>query len=678
MSNNIDMRLSEADLKDQGSITGILKQWSESDSHSRSERLRSWSEAINFYAGNQWIRWSERDSRHEPIPTTDANRIIDRPVSNHILRWVTASVSRFTARPSIIVDSNSEDMADKTAARMSEIIKDYLYEELDKDSQYLEAALWGVICGTVFRKSIKKFTDKSIDVSASDKIRQRVVDTDIISPFQITFDGLPARWRDVGTVMHSQVRRIDEIKAQFQVDAQGYFPDNAEAMEPEEIVSNPMQYSEGLKNIVDGSGSYYPYAGNSVELKDSAIYKEVYARPSSKYPQGMMICSAANKLLYLGPSPYFYQEGRIWHPFTTWTWGVMPGSIWGISLVQQLIKLQRRINQIDALMAYNRKTMAIPGWFAPSGCGIPEGSFIGVPGQLKTYDETPLGGKPFPHSGQPLSAQVLDERQLCLEDGDKLSLAGDIRSGDNPRGVNTLGQLQILTEQAELSQAKSVESWEKFLERSETLDLLNFKDCYQAPDASMVKDFKKYSKDISKADWESFTGNEIRDNATVRVEKGSTIAKSRILRQQTLMRLIQMGMFPDMFNDPYQHKKFLEEFGMSDMYKDSNIDVKYAEKAIEMMQAGKYPPVLPEIHNADVQLPVLLRFMKDPKYLELEPKIQVLFEQRRKELVAALVAAGPVMPPQDMGMEGQPQDGMGGGSNGMSMDRGMGNGKELI
>lgn len=657
MSSQIDIRLSEADLQNPDAVVGIINSWAQTDQHNRTERVKAWSEAINFFAGNQWIRYNERSHRFEPIPVTDSNRIIDRPVSNHIYRWVMANVSRFTNRPTVIVDPNSEEQIDKTSAKLCEIIKDYLWEENDKDAQYLEASLWGTICGTVFRKGFKKYTNRVLETSGGEKIPIRCADSDIVSPFQVVFDGLPQRWSQVGTIMHMQVRRIDDIKRQFEINQPGYFPDNAQELKEEELISTSLQYSEGLKSIVDGSGSYYPAAGGAQqELKESAIYKEAYVQPSQKHPRGIMICSAADKLLYMGDSPYFYLDGKIWHPFTSWTWGTMPGSIWGIGLVSLLLKLQKRINQIDALLAYNRKTMAVPGWTTPSGSNIPEGTFIGIPGLVKQYDETPSGARPEPHPGQALPAQVQDERESCVQDGDRIALAGDIRSGDNPRGVNTLGQLQILTEQAELSQAKTVESWEKFIERSETLDLLNFKDCYQGGDEKLLQSFKKYSKDITDSDWKSFTGNEIRDNATIRVEKGSTIAKSRILRQQTLLKLASLGFFPELFTDPYQYKKFLEQFGMADMYTDANIDVKFAEKSIEMMLANEYPPVLPEVHNPDIQLPIIMRYMKDPKYLELDPKIQVLFDKRRKELVAALVAAGPVAPPPEVG--GQDDGGM--------------------
>lgn len=644
MNGQMDLRFSEADIKNPSSIVTLLNEWMDSDVHNREDRMRKFSEAINFYAGNQWIRYVEKERRHEPIPTTENNAILDRPVTNHILRWVTTNVSRFTNKPNLIVDPNSEEMVDKTTAKICEVVLSYLWENLGKDEQYLEAALWGLICGTVFRKSMKRSGLRTIEIPGGDSTALRCVETDIVAPFQIVFDGLPQRWADVGSLLHAQVRRIEDIKKQFTVDLPGYFPAAAEELAAEEIVSTSMNYGEGLKKIIAGSGSFNNGQSSDGELKDCAIYKEGYVRPTRKHPKGLMFCAAGSQLLYFGPSPYYYLEGKFWHPFTSWTWGTMPGSVWGMGLLSQLIPLQRRINQIDALVSYNRKTMAVPGWFAPSACGIPEGTFVGVPGQVKTYDETPLGGKPTQHAGLALPPQVSQERETIIADGNLIALAGDVRSGDNPKGVNTLGQLQILTEQAEMSQAKQTESWEKFIERSELLDLLNFKDCYQVPDEVTVKSFKRFSKDITESDLKSFTGNNIQDNATIRIEKGSTIAKSRVLRQQMLMRMIQMGMFPEMFQDPFQRRMILEEFGMSQYDKDSNIDVKFAEKSIEMMLAGTYPPVLPEVHNADIQLPIIMRYMKDPKYLELDPKVQILFDLRRKELVMALVQAGPVTP----------------------------------
>jgi hypothetical protein len=90
----------------------------------------------------------------------------------------------------------------------------------------------------------------------------------------------------------------------------------------------------------------------------------------------------------------------------------------------------------------------------------------------------------------------------------------------------------------------------------------------------------------------------------------------------------------------------------------------YAEKSIEYMLKGKYPPTITGVHNPDAQLPVIMRFMKHPKFLEIAPQIQMLFMRKHSELVAELAQnqnlvpgnsiptkpGAPGMPPQPQGM----------------------------
>jgi hypothetical protein len=340
-----------------------------------------------------------------------------------------------------------------------------------------------------------------------------------------------------------------------------------------------------------------------------------------------------------------------------------PGSMWGISLVQQLVPLQRRINSIDALVAYNRKTMAVGTWLIPSGSGIPDESLVGIPGQNVTYDPDVSGAKPEKVPGQPLPDQVLKEREIIVNDGNLIANAADIRSGVNPSGVTTVGQLQILTEQANSSRSKQVDSWEDFIEESEELDLLNFQDCYKAPMNDMSMEFKKYSKSLTRYDWEKFIGSDIRDNTSVRVEKGSTVQRSKLLREQTIMQLLPTGLLGNT-QDPYINEAILEEFGLSNLSSSADVDVKKAEKMIEMMLDGQYPPIL-EVDNPDIQITVLARFMKDPKFLELPQTVVELFIKRFHEYAMALAKANAVSPdagppgPGAPGPNPPPHDGKG-------------------
>jgi hypothetical protein len=496
----------------------------------------------------------------------------------------------------------------------------------------------------------------------------RELAAEIVSPFQIVFDDLVSRFKDVGCIMQTKIMRLDDVKRIYKVDAPGYYPEAVENVKEEKSVPYSISMAEGLKQIVEG-GNFYNMglSGAGDELKDSCIVKEVYVKPSKKYPKGRMIIVAGEELAYAGESPVYYQDGRIWHPFTSWCYNKLPGSAYGLGLAQPLIKIQRRINSIDALLAYNRKTVAVPVWLIPAGTNIPEGSLVGTPGQNIEYDPGQHGHRPDKLAGTPLPAQVIEERQMLLSDGEKISLAGDIRSGQNPAGVNTLGQLQILTEQAEVARSKQIQSWEKFVEQSEQIDLLNLQSCYLIPDEKKNQKYQKYGKDITAFDWATFKGEQIRDNSTVRIERGSTVARSKLLRMDMILKLLPTGVLGDVLNDPYRNKQLLEEFGVSKMFPQDDIDVVYAEKCIEMMLQDQFPPFLDGVHNPDIQLVVLVRFMKSPKYLEYPAKIKALFDKKRSDLVAKLAEASrrmseqrPVglIPDERASVPGKPGSGM--------------------
>ncbi len=602
----------------------------------RFERSQAWSEAVHFYAGNQWIRYVQYQHRFEMIPTTDANRAIERPVTNYFLKWILTNVAGLSNQPILIVEPNTENPQDKTSAKIADICLDYLWDEHNKSDQYYEANMWGTLCGPVFRKSAKVPSGKFFK-----DIPLYTVKPEIIPPFHIIFDGVPSRFEDIGVIMQASVMRVEDVKKMFNQQAKGYYPENAMKVEASDIKSIPISLFEGLKNIVPGETTTPFSSSAGATYLDSCIVMEAYVKPSEKHPKGLMLVVANNQTVYADDSPYFYLDGKFWHPYTMWSYAKLPGNVWGLGLGPQLTKIQRRINSIDAIITYNRKTMAVPMIWSPNGCGVAAGTFVGQPGQVVNYNESPNGQRPQRDQGIPLPPSVAQERQQLLEDGSAIAMSADLRAGENPRGVNTVGQLQILTEQAELSKSKQTESWERFLATSEYLDLLNFRDCnLDVADPSVIEKLKGFAQEMTKYDWNQFRGSVIQENVSVRVEKGSTVVRSRLFEQETIFKLATANLLPEVLQGgSYERKKFLEKFGLTDLFSDANIDEKYCDKAIEMMLENQYPPVIAGVHNPDVQLPCLLRYMKDPKYLEVPQHIKTLFNQRKDELTALLAQA---------------------------------------
>lgn len=630
---------SKDDMTYHRKLLTAVNDWVLNDNQDKVARAINWEMALRFMAGDQWLQYNLATNRLDSIPYTGNQRNIDRPVTNHYLRWIITNVSTFSSAPHITIDANSESPQDKMAARCGKTILDSMWEYGDKSKKYYIIAVLIANLGLAYRKSYKR--DRLAYVG--DTYLQEVC-SEVVLPHRITINAEARSWEDMTDIMDSTPRRIDWIKQVFGRTGDGYT--GLVKNITEENINDPVQNMyETTRHIIEGGYRNFitSNTGNS-KIKNSAMVREIYSKPCKKYPQGRYVVIACNQVLYDSMlsldnrSPYFYLEGEVWNPITRAAFIEFPASPYPLSLGAQLVPLQQKINKIDALVAYNRKTMAVGQWLIPNGSGIKDGEITGVPGQDIRYSVTGMGNTiaaPQKLHGVPLPAQVLEERQMAISEGDQLAFAAGLKSGTNPSGVNTLGQMQILVEEANSARSKQIEGWEKFLEKSEQLDLLNFQSCYQVADIQTARKFAGISRDISQAEWEKFIGADLKDNANVRIEPGSTIRESKIIRQNTILNLAKAGMLPEIMQDPMARKDFLEEFGLAKLFTENNKDVKMAEYAIEQMLDGKYPPML-DIYNPDIQLIVLVKYMKDPKYLELRPEIKMMFDRRKDEYMTKI------------------------------------------
>src|SRR5690606_14053511 len=99
------------------------------------------------------------------------------------------------------------------------------------------------------------------------------------------FDPLASRFRDIGIVMETDIVSLEEIKSIYGKDDKGYTGKAGEVKE-EKIESYALSQREAIKHIVDGQYSGITGKSETEDLKDSAVVKEVYVRPSRKYPRG--------------------------------------------------------------------------------------------------------------------------------------------------------------------------------------------------------------------------------------------------------------------------------------------------------------------------------------------------------------------------------------------------------
>ena len=146
-------------------------------------------------------------------------------------------------------------------------------------------------------------------------------------------------------------------------------------------------YRERLRFATGKESGYSGTSEGDYSDKNNAALVTTYIAPTKKHKHGLMVVEASGIPLYIGESPEFDPRcpDDSWHPYTECTYLTAPLRRHGISLLENLVPLQRRLNAIDSLIILSRMTNAAPQWLDPVGSGIPEGYHSGRPGLVYKY-----------------------------------------------------------------------------------------------------------------------------------------------------------------------------------------------------------------------------------------------------------------------------------------------------
>ena len=687
------VELGQADLDDQASkIETYYKQ----DMADKLLRAYVWDESIRFFYGDQHIEYNVATSRFQSVTVTRNNDFIPRSITNFIFPVVRTVVSQLTKnRPQANVRPNSSDPRDVAAAKVADLSLDAKWEELREEEKQQEKAYWGVITGTSFKKiywdetagkvmRIPKYKDTpSIDQTTNqpvidettnkpvinkepelDATGQQVVDdipvgdvnTSIIPPFNIA---LPLNCRsplDMDWIMEYSIQKLEWIKEQYSKNGDGY-TGKAEEVQEEKDLSTILQLEYRLRTLVGRKtgGHYSTGSSGYIDIKNAAVLKEFYGKPNRKFPKGRMIIVANGKTLYSGDSPY-YIEGfeDSWNPYVEWRFELVPGRAWGKGLVDELVPIQRRINAIDSLIILNRKTMAVPQWLLPDGCGVPNGYINGRPGLNIPYRPVGANGaKPEKVEPSQLPQSVFQEKNDGVEALKRLGMTNEVLEGINPSGVKTAYQLEQLQENAIAAYGATFQRWEKSFEREETKKLLLIANRYKEARPEFNKKLKKINKDITSIDIDMFIGSDLRDNVEVRVEVGSSIPRSRAGENALLREMVQ-GQIVDVVNDPVNKKELLTRMGIKGFDYKTSPDIKRAEWENSIIEFGNPQDLIVDetgtsvLELDDDMLHIFIHSgrMKDPNVMpEVRKRYQLHIEEHLQHQAAGMNAAAQTQMP---------------------------------
>lgn len=294
-----------------------------------------WQLNINYMIGNQYSYIASNNSIRE-----DEKEYFwqEKEVFNHIAPIVETRISKISSNtPSVTVVPASTDESDIESAKLSKEILNSVANRLNLTDLEKTATTWSEICGTAFYKIV--WNTNTGRMVATDElgnaIREGDVQVEVVSPFEIFPDNLACeRMEDVKSIIHARAVEIDEVRSQWGVD-----------VESENVYAFTL---DSLSNNLGGLG-YNAHINKvaNIELTNHCVVIERYIRPTKDFPLGRLTIVAGDKLLFDGDLPYINDElNNRTFPFVKQISNYIPGSFFGVSVVDRLIPLQRAYNAV--------------------------------------------------------------------------------------------------------------------------------------------------------------------------------------------------------------------------------------------------------------------------------------------------------------------------------------------
>ncbi len=309
------------------------------DYSNRREARRSleaqWQLNINFMMGNQYSYIAKNGGLLE-----DEKQYFwqEKEIFNHIAPTIETRISKIVSNtPNVTVVPATSEESDIESAKLSKEILNSVSNRLNLPDIEKTATTWSEICGSVFYKVIwNTNTGRMVAKDENGKeIKEGDVEVQVVSPFEIFPDNLSVeRLDDVQSLIHARAVDIDEIKKSWGVD-----------VNKERVNSFTLDSTLGTLGGLGYDAHINKTA--SVELDNHAVLIERYNKPTKDYPNGRLTIVAGEKLLFDGDLPYINDElGNRTFPFVKQISNYLPGSFFGVSVVDRLIPIQRAYNAV--------------------------------------------------------------------------------------------------------------------------------------------------------------------------------------------------------------------------------------------------------------------------------------------------------------------------------------------
>jgi hypothetical protein len=653
------------------------------------QRAVRWIENVFFSTGRQYVddilvsrlANSSDTSVGNLSVVQESSRNIPKPTNDLLGRYIETNIALLTEnRPRPRVSAKSDKDEDKTAAELSELTLEYLWEALKMPEKHRELARLVLHTGLAFmevtwdpthprRIMVPKMKEETgvnftpdapmapelveRQVPVLDEAGNPVMEEDIeygdiianiVSPF--AFHTPAVHWwngDDMGWVLKEEFYPIDSLKDKYLAPPKeksgltkknGWNLEILKKIKEESVTSLAMWWWERISELVEGPGPSI-YIGSPDYWEGYTIVRTFDRKPSPMWPKGRTIITVGDQVLYDSPKKrgaraYDPRWPEKWHPYIRFRWEPQVGSIYGRSLVSKLLPKLKRVNAIDTTMIMWRRTVPIATWTAPKGSAVVEDIWTGRPGMIWEFDPRRTAThKPEPVYPPPYPANALEERQQQIAEMESIAGTEQILRGERPPGVNSAAMIDILRKQALASRSAILQAWDESLQEEGTA-MLQTVIRYVRNDPRYAERIRILSRerDYSRASIEQFSGEDLSDNVIVRVDTASMALVSKEARQARMVEVLQY--LPNLMaiDDIGLRQAMLDELDLKKALMPSGPDVSRAKKMISLIRNARIDQVSilqeddPHIFHA-----MLVNEMKSDGFIDLPPDQQAAFVQ---------------------------------------------------
>ena len=308
--------------------------------------------------------------------------------------------------------------------------------------------------------------------------------------------------------------------------------------------------------------------------------------------------TAGDQLVYDSPKKrgarvYDKRWPHRWHPYVRYRGEAMVGSIYGRALMTKLLPCIKRINSIDATCIMYRRTVPIAQWIMPKGSSPVEGLHSGEPGAVVTYDPNRTARmEPKPVFPPSYPNELLQERQMMLQEMEEIAGTELVLKGERPTGVTSAAMLGLLRNQALASRSPTLQAWDESLQMTASALLQETKK-YIGEDEGYRRRIMILARDkASQFSIDKFAGSMVSDNVNVKIDTVSQALFSREAKQERALEVIQYANAFINLPAPLQ-AKLLEDLGWPDVLSPKGEDVSRARMLIQFVKNRRFDLAVP-------------------------------------------------------------------------------------